>query len=156
MNSVKQSGSSLIETVVALFVLSIGLLGVLSMQVKSMQFNQSAFYYGQAVYLANEILENMRSNKAVANTYLIDFDENKPSLTVNCNESGKKCTPSQLRDFDIHHWRSNIERSLVTGKSSVKRVGDFYAITVQFDDSRSAADNAEGAELSEYVLLTEI
>ena len=73
-----QSGSSLIEVVVALFVLAIGMLGVLSMQVKSMQFNQSAYYYSQAVYLANEILENMRSSPSNANTYVIDLEEESP------------------------------------------------------------------------------
>lgn len=160
MNSVKrksQQGSSLMETVVALFVLAIGTLGVMAMQVKSMQFNQSAYYYTQATYLANEILESMRSNSAVANTYLIALDETTPTASANCSSVGVTCTPAQLRDFNLKEWRSNIESTLVSGKSSIQRTGDFFAITVQFDDSRSEASNAaEGPVLNEYVLVTEI
>lgn len=152
-----QQGSSLIETVVALFVLAIGTLGVLAMQVKSMQFNQSAYYYTQATYLANEILESMRSNKAAANAYLINLDDKAPEAKVDCSEAGVTCTPTQLRDFNLSEWRNNIENTLVLGKSSIERIGDFYAITVQFDDSRSeSAGAAEGPVLNEYVLVTEI
>lgn len=150
-------GSSLIEVVVALFVLAIGMLGVLSMQVKSMQFNQSAYYYTQAVYLANEILENMRSSPAIANTYLIGLDESAPAASKNCGDTSVTCSPAELRNFNLKNWRDNVSSTLVSGKSSVERVGDFYAITVQFDDSRSSPDgNSDKPELSEYVLMTEI
>lgn len=156
MSRKHESGSSLIEVVVALFVLAIGMLGVLSMQVKSMQFNQSAYYYSQAVFLANEILENMRSNPSVANTYLIDLEEKAPEISKDCGETGVTCTLAQQRDYNLSQWREHIEKTLVSGKSSVARVGDFYAITVQFDDSRGSSKQDGEIELSEYVLMTEI
>lgn len=154
----KEVGSSLIEVVVALFVLAIGMLGVLSMQVKSMQFNQSAYYYSQAVYLANQILENMRSSPDIANAYLIGIDESAPTAEKNCSASGVTCSATELRNFNLKTWRENVQNTLVSGKSSVQRVGSFYAITVQFDDTRSSPDAAEGGdpELAEYVLMTEI
>lgn len=154
----KEVGSSLIEVVVALFVLAVGMLGVLSMQVKSMQFSQSAYYYSQAAYLANQILENMRSTPGIANAYLIELDESSPDASKNCSASGVTCTTTELRDFNLKNWRTSVESTLVSGKSSVQRVGDFYAITVQFDDTRSAPDreNTTEPELAEYVLMTEI
>jgi type IV pilus assembly protein PilV len=156
MNPKTQSGSSLIEVVVALFVLAIGMLGVMSMQVKSMQFNQSAYYYSQAVFLANEILENMRSSPSIANTYLIGLDEKAPEIKKDCEAEDVTCTALEQRDYNLYQWRSNIEKTLVSGKSSVARIGNFYAITVQFDDSRSSANRTGEVELSEYVLMTEI
>jgi len=154
----KEVGSSLIEVVVALFVLAVGMLGVLSMQVKSMQFNQSAYYYSQAVYLANQILENMRSSPDIANAYLIGLDESAPTISKNCSVSTETCSPTELRNFNLKSWRENVEATLVSGKSSVERIGGFYAITVQFDDTRSSPEQkADGApELAEYVLMTEI
>lgn len=153
----KEVGSSLIEVVVALFVLAIGMLGVLSMQVKSMQFNQSAYYYTQAVYLANQILENMRSSPDIANAYLIGIDESAPTASKNCSASGETCSATELRNFNLKTWRENVQATLVSGKSSVERIGDFYAITVQFDDTRSSPDNdGDTPELAEYVLMTEI
>ncbi len=153
----KEVGSSLIEVVVALFVLAIGMLGVLSMQVKSMQFSQSAYYYTQAVYLANQILENMRSSPDIANAYLIGIDESAPTTAKNCSASGETCSATEFRNFNLKIWRENVQATLVSGKSSVERVGNFYAITVQFDDTRSSPDNnGENPELAEYVLMTEI
>ncbi len=151
-----QRGSSLIEVVVALFVLAVGMLGVLSMQVKSMQFNQSAYYYTQAVYLANDILENMRSNKQLVSGYLINLDENPPVAELNCLDSNVTCTPAQMRDYNLNQWRANIEKTLVSGRSSVENNGNYFTITVQFDDSRGEPGNKAGPVLSEYVLVTEI
>ncbi|MBC6904637.1 type IV pilus modification protein PilV [Saccharophagus sp. K07] len=158
MNRLRRNevGSSLVEVVVALFVLAVGMLGVLSMQVKSMQFNQSAYYYTQAVYLANEILEHMRSSPGIANTYLIGLEEAAPTASKNCNDTSVTCSPAELRNFNLKQWRDNVTSTLVSGKASVQRVGDFYAITVQFDDSRSSTKKDGTPELSEYVLMTEI
>ncbi len=154
----KEVGSSLIEVVVALFVLAVGMLGVLSMQVKSMQFSQSAYYYSQAAYLANQILENMRSTPGIAHAYLIGLDESAPAASKDCSASGVTCSATELRDFNLKNWRTSVEATLVSGKASVQRVGDFYAIIVQFDDTRSAPDRANKTEpeLAEYVLMTEI
>jgi type IV pilus assembly protein PilV len=159
MNRVRSQevGSSLIEVVVALFVLAIGMLGVLSMQVKSMQFNQSAYYYTQAVYLANQVLENMRSSPDLANAYLIGLNESAPTASKNCSAAGETCSATELRNYNLKTWRDNVQATLVSGKSSVERVGDFYAITVQFDDTRSSPDkDGDTPELAEYVLMTEI
>jgi len=151
-----QAGTSLIEMMVALFVLAIGLLGVLSMQVKSMQFNQSAYYYAQAVYLANDILESMRSSPAQADTYLLDLTDVTPASSKNCETSNEVCSTAEMRDWTLNQWRTNVSNTLSAGRSAVSSNGNFYTITVQFDDSRSEAAGTEGPSLSEYVLVTEI
>lgn len=151
-----QKGTTLLEMMIALFVLAIGLLGVLSMQIKSMQFNQSSYYYTQAVYLANDILENMRSTPQTADTYLLGLTEADPVAGVDCEVSGVVCTPAQMRDFALAQWRENIASTLSQGRSSISNNGDFFTITVQFDDSRSQTAGEEGASLAEYVLVTEI
>lgn len=151
-----QKGTTLLEMMIALFVLAIGLLGVLSMQIKSMQFNQSSYYYTQAVYLANDILENMRSTPEAAETYLLGLAEADPVAAVDCEVPGVVCTPEQMRNFALAQWRENIASTLSHGRSSISNNGDFFTITVQFDDSRSQATGEEGASLAEYVLVTEI
>lgn len=57
-----QQGFSLIEVLVALLILSIGLLGLASLQMQSVQFNQSALYASQANFLAYEVLDRMQAN----------------------------------------------------------------------------------------------
>ncbi len=141
---------------IALFVLAVGLLGVLSMQVKSMQFNQSAYYYTQAVYLANDILESMRSTPEPANTYILDLDEVAPTATKDCDDPANVCTTTEMRNWTLSNWRQNVTNTLASGRSSVATNGSFYTITVQFDDSRAEAEGFSGPKLSEYVLVTEI
>ena len=155
-DSKQQKGSSLIEMVVALFVLAIGMLGVMSMQLKSMQFNQSAYYYSQAVYLAYDILEGIRANPSMASAYVIKLDDATPTASVDCESDSVSCTPQQLKDWNLNNWRTNVASTLASGRSSIANDGSFVTITVQFDDSRSAAEGTDGADLAEYVLVTEI
>lgn len=150
----RHRGSSLIEMMVALFILAVGMLGVLSMQVKSMQFSQTSYYYSQAVFLANEIVEQMRSSPDTASTYVIGLDDAAPTPSVNCQTA--VCTAGEFKNWTLKRWRDNVASSLVSGRSSVERDGGFYKVTVQFDDSRGLLGSSAEPVLNEYVLVTEI
>ena len=60
------AGFTLIESLVALLVLSIGLLGVAAMQLASLQANNGAFQRTQATFLAQDIADRMRANREAA------------------------------------------------------------------------------------------
>ena len=62
MTSSRQVGFSLVEVLVALLILSIGLLGLASLQMQSVQFNQSALYASQANFIAYEVMDRMQAN----------------------------------------------------------------------------------------------
>lgn len=155
MKMVKQTGASLVEVMVALFVLAIGLLGILAMQSKSMQFNQSAHIYSQAIYLANDMAERIRSN--------IDPDARQayageiPSVApTNCQTSA--CSGAQLVDWDKYTWGENVKRFLPSGQAEIEAEADHYKIIVKFDDGRvdgreNGDDGYDGTK--EYVLVME-
>lgn len=54
-----QNGLTLIEVLIALVVLSIGLLSVATMQLRALQFSQSSFERSIAVMQANDLVERM-------------------------------------------------------------------------------------------------
>lgn len=155
MGKKQEVGASLVEVMVALFVLAIGLLGVLAMQSRSMQFNQSAYTYTQAMFLANDIAERIRSNASQANAYRGSF------TTGNQDCQGQRCTAGDLVSWDKSQVSSNVERLLPEGKVTVTELSASplrLYVTVSFDDSR-----AEGRVPSEdydgtksYSLLVEI
>jgi len=58
------AGFSLIEVLVALLVLLIGLLGVVRMQLFSVQNNQGAYLRTQATYIASDMMDKMRANRS--------------------------------------------------------------------------------------------
>jgi type IV pilus assembly protein PilV len=57
-----QKGASLLEVLIALFILGVGLLGVLAMQAESLKLNQQSYGSTQALFLANDAVERMRTN----------------------------------------------------------------------------------------------
>jgi len=58
-----ESGSTLLEVLIALVVITVGLLGLLSMQVYSLKGNQSAYLRSQATVLAYELVDAMRADR---------------------------------------------------------------------------------------------
>ncbi len=69
MNSKNDKGFTLIEILVALLVLSIGILGMLGMQAYSLQSNLSAESRTQASIVATDLIERMRSDTANAASF---------------------------------------------------------------------------------------
>jgi len=68
MNIKNQHGVALVEVLIVFFVLSIGLLGMAALQMKSIQYNQSAYLRSQATVAANDMLDRIRLNGGVALT----------------------------------------------------------------------------------------
>lgn len=61
--AVAQSGVSMIEVLVAIIVLSIGLLGLAGLQTAGLKYNQSANFRSTATMMAYSILDSMRASR---------------------------------------------------------------------------------------------
>jgi type IV pilus assembly protein PilV len=66
----KQKGFTLIEVLVALIVLSVGLLGIAAMYVETLRANRDALVRTQAIALASDLADRIRSNRLPANNYI--------------------------------------------------------------------------------------
>lgn len=62
----RQDGVSLIEVLVALFVLAIGILGMASLQLASLRANQSSYERSAAVLAAYSMIDRLRADVAAA------------------------------------------------------------------------------------------
>lgn len=71
--SAAQAGFSLIEVLVAMLVLSFGLLGYALLQTTTVRFTQSANYRTQATNLTYQLIDQMRANRVMAATYVGDY-----------------------------------------------------------------------------------
>ena len=107
-----QAGVSLIEVLVALVVLSLGVLSVVTLQLISKRNTSDA---GQAVVvasLANDLIERIRANSssnglaaylnAAANGIGSGRQGSEPS--PNCQSASSGCTPAQLAAYDVWEW----------------------------------------------------
>lgn len=128
----RASGISLIEMLIALLVLSFGLLGLAGLQAYSLRNNSGAYYRSIANALAYDIVDRMRANRAVAvaagTGYNITLATNKPAPSA-----------TDVRQQDQFEWLTAIE-TLPGGDGAIlcnsgTRV---CQVTVQWDDSRGA------------------
>ena len=152
MNNSK--GFTLIEVLVAAFVLAVGLLGLAGLQAKSLQFNHSAYQRSQANIIAYDIIDRMRANLSEARdgSYDIAKDDGPPTAT-NCQASGATCSTATMVDFDLAQWKCslaigsvddedtcedlNIDGALLEGKGFVVTDGDIITVTIEWVDDRT-------------------
>ncbi len=144
---VAQRGSSLIEVMVALTILAIGMLGMIQLQIKASQENQLAYYYSQAMYLADDLVERMRANPSNPNGYLVAIGDVVNGVSADQCETAN-CTSTQLARWDLKKWKDNLAEMLPQGDGSVVRVGDRYIVNTQFDGSRGEV----GAQPTSFLL----
>lgn len=150
----KHCGATLLEMMISLFVMGVGMLGILGMQSQAMRFNHQAYSYSQAVFLAQDILESMRGNRDVANTYQIPMG-NDVGSAKSCEGINVNCTAQEIRDWDIQRWRNDIVQRLPAGQSSIAVNGDSYIITIEFniiETTDEDSGNAAGAKRQTYTL----
>ena len=112
-NTIQSQGFSLVEVLVALLVLSIGLLGLAALQTTSLQYNTGSYLRTQATFLAYDIIDRMRVNSAaVVDSDGTGYDQPTStaiSFTVDCGASS--CTSAELANYDVKKW---YDRAVVT------------------------------------------
>lgn len=112
----RQRGATLLEVLVAIIVLSFGVLGMVGLQAASLQANREARLQAKAIRLAGELAELMRANPDVAgkptaaeNPYLLaDFQAISVNTTQNCVGTASPCTPLQIATADMADWQRRV------------------------------------------------
>lgn len=137
-----QRGVGIIEVLIALLILSIGLLGMAALQVRTMRNNQSALERSMAVAETHAIADAMRADRtnAINGRFDIAIDDDAPSGTT-------------FRETVLAAWRENLVNALgedATG--SVDCNGPLCEIVIQWNDSRGA-EGEEEHQITTWVQL---
>ncbi|AJQ92406.1 tfp pilus assembly protein PilV [Gynuella sunshinyii YC6258] len=145
-----QTGTSMIEVLVTVVILSVSLLAMAAMQTQSVKLNQSALLRSQANIMAYEIMDRIRINRGKDSTniagYTADYD----------------ATPSgnTLAVQDVSSWRSNLASTLPAGKGAIDCVAAtrLCKVSVKWSEEQifgAAATNNPDAT-TEFVYQTNI
>jgi type IV pilus assembly protein PilV len=118
-------GMTLIEVLVALVVLSVGLLGIAGMQMTTLRNNLGAHLRSQATVLAYDITDRMRANRnrAIDNNYLIGY--------------GAPPTGSAIEQIDLRTWKTTLANTLPGGDGQIQRVGNLFRITIRWTENNA-------------------
>lgn len=125
-------GFTMIEVLVALFVLAVGVVGASVAQLAAQRTRQQAALSSEAALLAASLAARMQANTQVAglpdgaNPYLsLDYDaraDGPPAGGSPCFGSGA-CDPSALAAFDLHETRLAVHKGFPAGRIAVCRDG---------------------------------
>lgn len=128
-------GFTLLEVLVALLVLSIGLLGLAALQTLGLKFNQQSYQRTQAIFQAYDIIDRIRANTTgkAAGNYDSVAAGSVPAITVDCETTS--CTTAQLATYDINKWNTANATLLTNGKGEISTSGNLRTITVTWHEN---------------------
>ena len=94
----RQRGISMVESLVALVVIAVGMLGIAGLYLSSLQASRSAKLRSHAVELASSIADRIRANREAAAAYATDTYGGAPA-EHDCETA--RCTPDELAEDDL-------------------------------------------------------
>jgi type IV pilus assembly protein PilV len=131
-----QRGFSLVEVLVALIVMSVGMLGIASLYVQSMQAGRTSMFRHSAVTLAGDVAERLRANPTAGALYEGAGADN------GCIATGVTCDETEMAAQDILVWQQQAAGSLPGGAVLVTYDGAVfppsYTIQVGWNEPEGA------------------
>jgi type IV pilus assembly protein PilV len=137
-----QKGVTLIEVLVAAFVLSVGLLGHSKIQALGVRAGTDANIRTQATYLLTEMMERMRANRPAADSnYYATFAYASVDCAAApakvCSEgvagSAVQCSTDEIATEDARQWFCDVRNILPNGNVAVSAAANVYSIQVSWD-----------------------
>jgi len=114
----RQRAFSLVEVLIALVIMSVGMLGIAGLYVQSMQAGRTSLFRHNAVTLAGDVADRIRANPKAG------FSYEGAGSDQGCVATGIDCDQASMAAHDIFQWDQQAVNSLPSGD-----------VTVIFDDT---------------------
>lgn len=168
----RQTGATLIEVLVAVLLLSFGLLSLGSMLAYGVQLPKLSAYRATATVLANSHIERIRANPGgfSSGNYTAGLNDTTDwsfsAIAIsasNCSFAGTQCTVATLASADTNEFRNAVRRDLPAGEIVVQcsttpctstSYGELWVIWQEpqtFAALSSASDNCPTVATTLYV-----
>ena len=154
-----QIGSSMIEVLVSLFVLAVGLLGILSLQINALKSVQRGLFTSEAQLLAAHMADNILAHGAlgkgaVDGGFVTDTSANHYKA-VECSMA---CNEAEQIDYIHAEWQTELQSRLPSGAGTVTwdSAHLVYTITIMWDQERRGVTgtNCSGPPTTDLTCFT--
>lgn len=134
----RQRGFSLVEVLIALIIMSVGMLGIAGLYVQSMQAGRTSVFRHNAVILAGDVADRIRANPGAGAAYAAAAGADN-----GCVSPAADCDVAEMAAHDIFLWQAQALATLPPmgdGSQQVVVVFDnavtppTYQITVRWDE----------------------
>ncbi len=161
---------SLVEVLVALVVLSVGMLGIAVLFVQSVAGSRTALFRTQAVNLASDMADRIRANGNARAAYDLSSYSGAP-LPHDCapavDDAGANCTVGQLAEDDLARWLASIQQILpapgadavpgnvqyIPPDPTVPNSPERYRVTVSWQEPGRAKDSSSLSYSTDVVMM---
>ena len=163
----KQLGMTLLEVLIAMLVMSIGMLGIAGLQAAVSKYQTGSRVRGKMAPLLSDIADRIRLNPTQAGDNAVtgtastsayalasswgDQATDPSAPATNCETDTTVCTPAQRAAYDMAIWRQRVRAAMPTGSAllSGNRATRFQVTFMWMDK-----DQTDKGTASDSTLLT--
>ena len=109
----RQQGFSLVEVLIALVIMSVGMLGIATLFLQGMQAGRTSMFRHNAVILVGDVADRIRANPTAGAAYA------GAGVDSGCVGQGTNCSQPQMASHDIFLWTQQAAESLPAGSVNV-------------------------------------
>lgn len=131
----RQAGFTLVEVLIAMIVMSVGMLGIAGLYLHSIQAGRTSVFRHQAITLAGDIADRIRANPSAGVNYQAIGQDH------GCVNGGVDCTPTEMAQNDIDLWDAQVADALPAGDVAIVFTDnggvspDTYQITITWQEA---------------------
>jgi type IV pilus assembly protein PilV len=135
----QHAGFGLVESLVALVVISVGMIGIAALYGQGLSASRTALYRTQAVNLVSDMADRIRVNRRGGAAY------GGAAANRNCDPGGNTdCTTTQMAEHDLFVWQAQVAAQMPGGAGTVQYLGTTpptYTVRVQWQDVGGAQNH---------------
>ena len=140
----RMTGVSIVEALVALVIISVGMLGIAGLYLASLQAGRSANLRVQALNFASDLADRIRANRQGLDNYKAAATDKGTSHDC----ATERCTPKEVAENDLFVWKQAISEALPANANGQVRfidnaapAPDRYEILVTWREAGSDIDS---------------
>ncbi|MDM0112677.1 type IV pilus modification protein PilV [Variovorax sp. J22R133] len=115
----KQRGITLLESLVAIAILAVAVLGALVVQLRTMAETQTTVRRAQAIRLIDDLSERMKSNPDGFGQLAAFHSDWTSTGSADAACDQQWCEPKALAQWDVARWKESVTQGLPLGQATV-------------------------------------